>query len=208
MTTCTKPPSGWTCSREEGHEGPCAASPVDEQRAPDMQAMVRDFMEACDQVIGPQPGLRDQLLRIRLILEEPTETAKAIYGNDLLEAIDGLCDSLYVILGTAVAFGVDIYPFFAEVHRSNMAKRHPDTGKVLKDLFGKVIKPAGWTPPDIEGVFRDLYGDPAGFLPERQSHDDKWHEVFRMAEHNGWGPDTIMGWMEERSSKGRDKTYG
>jgi hypothetical protein len=25
---CTKPPEGWTCSRIEGHEGPCAASPA------------------------------------------------------------------------------------------------------------------------------------------------------------------------------------
>jgi hypothetical protein len=25
---CTKPPEGWTCSRVEGHEGPCAASPA------------------------------------------------------------------------------------------------------------------------------------------------------------------------------------
>lgn len=25
---CTRPPAGWTCSRAEGHEGPCAALPV------------------------------------------------------------------------------------------------------------------------------------------------------------------------------------
>lgn len=28
---CTVPPAGWSCSREPGHEGPCAASPVDER---------------------------------------------------------------------------------------------------------------------------------------------------------------------------------
>ena len=26
--TCTLPPEGWTCSRDAGHEGLCAASPV------------------------------------------------------------------------------------------------------------------------------------------------------------------------------------
>lgn len=26
MTTCTIPPKGWTCSRDAGHDGPCAAS--------------------------------------------------------------------------------------------------------------------------------------------------------------------------------------
>ena len=25
MTACTVPPKGWWCSREAGHEGPCAA---------------------------------------------------------------------------------------------------------------------------------------------------------------------------------------
>lgn len=27
MSECQIPPEGWVCSREEGHEGPCAASP-------------------------------------------------------------------------------------------------------------------------------------------------------------------------------------
>ena len=27
--TCTRPPWGWRCTRDEDHEGPCAASPVD-----------------------------------------------------------------------------------------------------------------------------------------------------------------------------------
>ena len=28
MTPCPIPPKGWWCSREAGHEGPCAAQPV------------------------------------------------------------------------------------------------------------------------------------------------------------------------------------
>jgi hypothetical protein len=27
LARCTKPPMGWSCSRDEGHEGPCAAAP-------------------------------------------------------------------------------------------------------------------------------------------------------------------------------------
>ena len=27
MSACTVPPPGWTCRREAGHEGPCAALP-------------------------------------------------------------------------------------------------------------------------------------------------------------------------------------
>jgi predicted HAD superfamily Cof-like phosphohydrolase len=41
---------------------------------------------------------------------------------------------------------------FEEVHRSNMAKLVD--GKPLKRADGKVIKPEGWTPPDIEGVIK------------------------------------------------------
>lgn len=26
---CTKPPPGWVCSRDAGHDGPCAASPIE-----------------------------------------------------------------------------------------------------------------------------------------------------------------------------------
>jgi len=27
VTRCEMPPVGWTCSRDNGHDGPCAASP-------------------------------------------------------------------------------------------------------------------------------------------------------------------------------------
>lgn len=29
MSKCNVPPVGWECSREAGHSGPCAASPID-----------------------------------------------------------------------------------------------------------------------------------------------------------------------------------
>ena len=31
MSKCQLPPSGWECTRHAGHEGPCAAVPVDKQ---------------------------------------------------------------------------------------------------------------------------------------------------------------------------------
>ena len=40
---------------------------------------------------------------------------------------------------------------FREVHRSNMAKVGPG-GKVLRREDGKILKPEGWTPPDLKGV--------------------------------------------------------
>lgn len=118
------------------------------------------------------PMLRNPQLRASLIVEEALETAFALVGSNvaysivqrqlltqmqkhalkegapnLVEALDGLVDTIVVCLGTAEDVGVDLEPFFEEVHRSNMAKMG---GPV--DENGKKQKPPGWTPPDIAGV--------------------------------------------------------
>jgi predicted HAD superfamily Cof-like phosphohydrolase len=115
------------------------------------QGMVRTFHHAFGATIGKAPALRDEELRAKLIEEEAAETAKALREGDIIETIDGLCDLLYVTFGAAVAMGIDLDPFFHEVHRSNMAKVG---GTTRED--GKVLKPYGWTPPDIKGIlFRE-----------------------------------------------------
>lgn len=68
---------------------------------------------------------------------------------DFVKAIDALMDVLYVTFGACDAFGIDADPFFAEVHRTNMAKLDGPT-----DEFGKRLKPEGWTPPDIARLLR------------------------------------------------------
>lgn len=86
-------------------------------------------------------------MRAELIREEAAETVKAIEDGDLVAAIDGLCDLLYVTYGAAVEWGIDLAPFWDEVHRTNMAKvGGPTRGD------GKKLKPPGWTPPDIAGI--------------------------------------------------------
>lgn len=35
MSECLIPPEGWRCSRESGHEGPCAATPIEFKYVPD-----------------------------------------------------------------------------------------------------------------------------------------------------------------------------
>lgn len=66
---------------------------------------------------------------------------------DLIEVIDGLCDTIVVSYGTAESIGIDLEPFYDEVMRTNMAKKD---GPI--DANGKRLKPPGWTPPDIRGV--------------------------------------------------------
>ena len=94
-------------------------------------------------------------LRVRLIQEEADEFAAAVRAGDVPEMIDALCDLLYVTYGAAVSLGVDLEPFFAEVHRSNMAKAG---GYRRED--GKWMKPDGWTPPDIGRLLAERCGWP------------------------------------------------
>lgn len=45
--------------------------------------------------------------------------------------------------------GADVEGAYAEIVRSNMSKIDPATGKMLKDANGKVIKPPGYSPPNL-----------------------------------------------------------
>ena len=115
-----------------------------------MQSQVECFHAKFNQRLmtdSPIPGIHRPLLRVSLIEEESKETCDAIEAGDLIGAIDGLCDLIYVALGTAIEFGIDLEPFFDEVHRSNLAKV---VGPMRAD--GKILKPEGWTPPDIAGI--------------------------------------------------------
>lgn len=146
------------------------------------QAKVREFMTAMRQHVRDDPTI-DQYpfeLRVKLILEEAVEfavasglgvwtpeyekshTSYAIDSADDLalvregptnwpEMIDALCDLLYVVFGAANAMGIDLDVFFDEVHRTNLLKAG---GTVRPD--GKIEKPPGWSPPDIERLLSDV----------------------------------------------------
>jgi predicted HAD superfamily Cof-like phosphohydrolase len=116
-----------------------------------MHPVQRDVREFHRVVVGisdaETPAIRRPELRAELIREEARETVDAIEAGDLVGAIDGMCDLLCVVYGAAAEFGVDLEPFWNEVHRTNMAKAG---GAVRAD--GKRLKPPGWMAPDIAGV--------------------------------------------------------
>lgn len=111
------------------------------------QRLVKEFHEKFHLTIGDTPAIREPMLRIALISEEADEFTDALQARNLAGAVDALCDLLYVTLGAAVAFGVDLEPHLLAVHATNMAKE----GGVMR-LDGKLLKPAGWEPPDIHGI--------------------------------------------------------
>ena len=77
------------------------------------------------------------------------------HDPDWVSMVDGLCDLLYVTLGSFVSMGIDPTPFFDEVHRSNMSKKGGG-----KNSIGKSLKPEGWRPPEIERLLMELTGVP------------------------------------------------
>lgn len=91
------------------------------------------------------PSVNREELCAKLIAEEADEVVEAILDRDLPLAVDGLCDLIYVCFYAAVAFGVNLQPFFDEVHRTNMLKVG---GGTRED--GKILKPPGWEGPKIK----------------------------------------------------------
>jgi predicted HAD superfamily Cof-like phosphohydrolase len=106
------------------------------------------FMRACDQTVDHYN--EDQYkLYVKLIEEEFNELKEAIAAGDIVEQLDALEDILVVTIGAIHSAGMDGEGGWKEVMSTNFAKIDRETGKVRKREDGKVLKPVGWTPPDL-----------------------------------------------------------
>ncbi len=92
-------------------------------------------------------------LRLRLLQEELDELKQAVGADDLVEVADALGDLLYLVFGTAHAFGMagKLKEVFEEIHRSNMSKLGPDGRPVLRE-DGKVMKGPGFFKPNLAPI--------------------------------------------------------
>ena len=107
------------------------------------------FMRACDQAVDN--ANTDQFnMYLGLIEEEAEELNQAIRNQDRVEILDALVDILVVTIGAIHSAGFDAEGAWKEVMKTNFAKIDPETGKVRKREDGKVLKPLGWTPPDLK----------------------------------------------------------
>ncbi len=106
-------------------------------------------------------------LRYKLIFEEVNEELlpilkklwkdKGKYDNReylslTVNLADAIADSLYVIFGTCIAYGIPIDEIFNEVHRSNMTK------STKKNEYGKTIKGKDYVKPNLEPIIRKVLG--------------------------------------------------
>jgi predicted HAD superfamily Cof-like phosphohydrolase len=93
------------------------------------------------------------LVRMQLALEELAEQWRALLDADLVGLFDALLDRQYVLDGDFHTFGLAAHKLagLREVHRTNMAKLGPD-GKPIIGPSGRVVKPEGWTGPDLASI--------------------------------------------------------
>lgn len=118
---------------------------------------VKEFQTAVGQHVGTEvkfPSDKERCLRIRLMEEEFDEYLQGESKDDLENIAKELADIIYIACGTAVSYGIPLDKVFDEVHRSNMDKLVD--GKPVRREDGKILKPEGWTAPDIKKV---LYGE-------------------------------------------------
>jgi predicted HAD superfamily Cof-like phosphohydrolase len=106
-------------------------------------------MRACDQTVG-EFNVAQFNLYTKLIEEEFKELKVAVDSVDQVETLDALIDILVVTIGALHSLGADAEGAWKEVMRTNFAKINHETGKVRKREDGKVLKPVGWTAPNLK----------------------------------------------------------
>ena len=118
------------------------------------QEQVREFMLKAGQQCPVKPTLPPKSicdLRYSLIDEELTELWEAFQSRNIIETADAITDLLVVVLGTAVACGIDIQPCWDEVHRSNMTKFID--GHRRED--GKWVKGPSYSPANLQPILTE-----------------------------------------------------
>jgi predicted HAD superfamily Cof-like phosphohydrolase len=107
------------------------------------------FMVACDQSVCEWNEKQLNMYHT-LIKEETTELQEAFDQNNRVEILDALIDIIVVTVGAINSMGADGQGAWDEVMRTNFQKIDKQTGKVKKRSDGKVLKPEGWEPPDLQ----------------------------------------------------------
>jgi predicted HAD superfamily Cof-like phosphohydrolase len=127
---------------------------------------------------GPREVSKKLLeFRMRFLIEELEEFVEAVgyklvgdsWGNisiqevnsefpDHAQAFDALLDLTYVAMGTAHLEGYPWQQGWDRVQRANITKERakPDGSNSARNSSFDVVKPAGWTAPDIAGLLREL----------------------------------------------------
>jgi predicted HAD superfamily Cof-like phosphohydrolase len=127
--------------------------------------MVLEFHRAFDCAVDDRSDDTAQS-RISLLAEELEELTDELeplngftYGVDDLDlpaVAKEMADVLYILYGTAVAWGIDLDEAFRRVHESNMSKLWSDGRPRYRYPDGKVLKPPTYQKPDLTDTVKEL----------------------------------------------------
>ena len=90
-----------------------------------------------------------------LLTEEVEEMKDAIESMNQVEMLDAAADIIFVLAGIIEKAGLGEYmdEVMAEVLKSNNTKIPPN-GRIVRDENGKIGKPEGYRPPNIQEAMR------------------------------------------------------
>lgn len=116
------------------------------------QEMVREFHRTFGLLVNEKPcipNIGHIETSLDLIREEYTELMVASNRDNIsiIEVADALGDLIYVTLGMAVRFGIELDPIFREIQRSNMSK----VGGHINEK-GKYEKPSTYSKADLRPI--------------------------------------------------------
>lgn len=130
-----------TFTRESAHK---TFEPVifDKERLQFIVKMVlSEVEELCDTVAFTAEDSRSMIISA---LDHPGPPIHLFHRMGFLYFIVHLCYQKSLDID-----GVKFEEVFALVQEANMAKRNPETGQFMHREDGKILKPPGWTAPDI-----------------------------------------------------------
>jgi predicted HAD superfamily Cof-like phosphohydrolase len=117
---------------------------------------IKDFHEKFEiDYKGPPRFLPAELSKFRDGFHEE-ECIEYRVAPTLEDKLDALVDLVYVALGTAHVHGFDFDEAWKRVHAANMAKKKAaaDGSDSKRGSAHDVIKPEGWTAPDLSDLVR------------------------------------------------------
>lgn len=115
-------------------------------------------MKACDQSVDEFNSdqfkmylglIKEEFLELLVAQGIDPSTGDQVGPVDMVETLDALLDIVVVTIGAMHSAGMDAEGGWKEVMRTNFSKIDQKTGKVRKRDDGKVLKPLGWTPPNL-----------------------------------------------------------
>jgi predicted HAD superfamily Cof-like phosphohydrolase len=114
--------------------------------------MYDDVVQFHIEILGvaapPSPSLRSQewlMERFRFLTEEVNEFLEAGLAGDMVGAVDGLLDTVYVALGTLHMMGVPAEDCWQMIQKANMSKVR---GVTKRGNTIDAAKPDGWVGPE------------------------------------------------------------